>query len=173
MTEPYGHTVICDDIREEINGKITYVGVYQSDLIVNVPFPTSLPMLCFGVFYNSPRELAHEMAGMEIRVYFPGDSEDAPTVKLPGNPDVSPEFATPDRSAPPLSILVGPQQTQAKFLVRTFMPPLKEAGHIRVRALLKSGRIVYLGALEVKSTAPPTTSTALQPPSEQSPPAAS
>jgi hypothetical protein len=176
MSEPYGYTIFCDDIREEVGGKITYVGTYQKDLILNVAFPAVLPQLCFGITYASPRELAREMAGMEIRVYLPGDPEDTPTVKLQADPEVAPDLAAPDQPVPALSILEGPQQTRAAFFVRTIGPVLKTAGHIRVRALLKSGRVVYLGALVVKSNVqatPSATSTVLPPPSEQSPSAPS
>ena len=43
----YVHVVYCDDVRQEVGGKITLVGCYGADLIVESPQgePTLLPKL--------------------------------------------------------------------------------------------------------------------------------
>lgn len=42
-------TIFCDDIRQEMGGKITYVGTYTGSM--QVPkFPTMLPKFCISVF---------------------------------------------------------------------------------------------------------------------------
>ncbi len=41
----YAHATFCDDIRHEMGGKLTLVGVYASDLLVP-KFPCVLPKLC-------------------------------------------------------------------------------------------------------------------------------
>ena len=38
-------TTFCDDIRQEIGGKLSYMGVYSSDLYVG-GFPITLPKFC-------------------------------------------------------------------------------------------------------------------------------
>lgn len=41
----YAHATYCDDIRQELGGKLTLVGVYNSSLVVPA-FPVVLPKLC-------------------------------------------------------------------------------------------------------------------------------
>jgi hypothetical protein len=43
----------CDDIRQEVGGKNSYMGVYNSDLVVP-QFPTTLPKLCAQVTLRFP-----------------------------------------------------------------------------------------------------------------------
>lgn len=39
-------SIFCDDIRQELGGKLSYMGAYMGgDLIIPVPFPTILPRL--------------------------------------------------------------------------------------------------------------------------------
>ncbi|WLG72198.1 DUF6941 family protein [Pseudomonas simiae] len=44
----YAYAVFCDDIRQEINGKITMVGIYTDRLFVS-SVPTVLPKLCLAL----------------------------------------------------------------------------------------------------------------------------
>lgn len=48
MIARHVETLFCDDIRHEINGKISYIGVYSSQLFVP-SFPATLPKLCLSV----------------------------------------------------------------------------------------------------------------------------
>ena len=41
-------TLFCDDIRHELGGKLSYIGVYSSGLFVQ-NFPVTLPKLCLSV----------------------------------------------------------------------------------------------------------------------------
>ncbi|HUV96143.1 MAG TPA: hypothetical protein VMV98_01620 [Acidobacteriaceae bacterium] len=41
----YAHSTFCDDIRHEVGGKLTLVGIYAGDLLVPT-FPCVLPKLC-------------------------------------------------------------------------------------------------------------------------------
>jgi len=45
MTEPYGISHFCDDIREEVGGKFSLMGVYSSDLIFIGSAPGQIPQL--------------------------------------------------------------------------------------------------------------------------------
>lgn len=46
------HHIVCDDIRLEIGGKASLMGVYQSDILVPaVPF--LFPKLCFRVIFSN------------------------------------------------------------------------------------------------------------------------
>jgi hypothetical protein len=52
----YLHTLYCDDVRMEVGGKMTFVGVYQSDLIVQHNGPVMLPKLCVVATAQTPKE---------------------------------------------------------------------------------------------------------------------
>lgn len=58
--EPYGVTIFCDDIRTEVGGKNTYVGVYQRDLNAVSELPFVLPSLCAAVRVVYPTKLQFE-----------------------------------------------------------------------------------------------------------------
>lgn len=48
MIARHVETLFCDDIRHEINGKLSYIGVYSGTLFVPV-FPVTLPKLCISI----------------------------------------------------------------------------------------------------------------------------
>ncbi|KAB2843437.1 MAG: hypothetical protein F9K47_06940 [Burkholderiales bacterium] len=49
----YLQTVFCDDIRHEVAGKLSYIGVYGPQLFVP-SFPITLPKLCLTVRVVTP-----------------------------------------------------------------------------------------------------------------------
>lgn len=71
-SKPFGYTLFCDDIREEVNGKRTLVGMYNSAMIINDAFPVALPRLAL---YISFIEEVGAMGPVEIKLYLPGDEE--------------------------------------------------------------------------------------------------
>ena len=46
--KPHVETIFCDDIRDEVSGKVTYVGTYMSHLYAK-NFPLSLPKFCIAI----------------------------------------------------------------------------------------------------------------------------
>ena len=48
MTERHVETLFCDDIRQEVAGKVSFIGVYSSNLLVQ-DFPVVLPKLCLAI----------------------------------------------------------------------------------------------------------------------------
>jgi hypothetical protein len=40
-------TLFCDDIREELNGKVSLIGLYARDIIIHKDLPIKLSKLCF------------------------------------------------------------------------------------------------------------------------------
>lgn len=45
MLEPYGYTVFCDDIRQEVAGKLSFIGAYNGSLHILGGQAASLPKL--------------------------------------------------------------------------------------------------------------------------------
>jgi hypothetical protein len=43
MKEPYGVTIFCDDVRDELFNKKTLIGVYTGELLIGGEFPALLP----------------------------------------------------------------------------------------------------------------------------------
>jgi hypothetical protein len=50
-SSPFGYTTFCDDIRQEVAGKSTLVGVYGPEMTVFGTLPTNLPKLALSVNY--------------------------------------------------------------------------------------------------------------------------
>src|SRR5450759_1276936 len=97
----WGFSLFCDDIRHELGGKTTIVGIYQIDMIYppEVVFPLVIPK--FGIFvkyYETPGALKNDL---NLRVYFPGLEKDKPVVDIPIlratlNPDAAPQYPLED-----------------------------------------------------------------------------
>lgn len=137
----FAHTIFCDDIREEIGGKATYVGVYRSGrLFVHTGFPVALPKFGFAVTYGQKRNSFVQPKA--LRVFLPGDKDDEPSIEA--------EFPLMDENAT-LSKL--PEGADATFIVGMahllFAPLLiKQPGKIQVRAV-RGDEMIRLGSLEV------------------------
>ncbi len=53
MISRHVETLFCDDIRHEVNGKVSFIGVYSGRLFVPA-FPITLPKLCLSVKIVTP-----------------------------------------------------------------------------------------------------------------------
>lgn len=60
MSEPYGHTIFCDDIRQEVGGKLSFMGAYNGDLHIVTGEAFNLPKLAAGMTVVIPE-------GIEIK----------------------------------------------------------------------------------------------------------
>ena len=47
------HTTFCDDIRHEVGGKFSYIGIYSDKMLVS-PVPSVLPKLCLAMSVITP-----------------------------------------------------------------------------------------------------------------------
>jgi hypothetical protein len=141
MKDPYGTTVFCDDIRDEINGKKAYIGVYPNEMIVKEGFPILLPTFGFAVTYLEPLDFPVEL--VQIKVFAPGEKgEDEIIVDA----DI-----TADRPERPSGADSDPlAQFRAHFMSFRISPLLIfSAGHLRVRAFLRDKEI-KLGSLKIR-----------------------
>ncbi len=66
VSKPYGVTIFCDDIREELGGKFTYVGVYSNELQIVSKAPVILPKLCVSVRLLIPDDINVSSIKMNI-----------------------------------------------------------------------------------------------------------
>ncbi len=58
-------TVFCDDIRHEVGGKFSYIGVYSGQMFVPA-FPITLPKLCLSMSVITPADAPIRKLAMRI-----------------------------------------------------------------------------------------------------------
>ena len=63
------YSLVCDDVREEVGKKLTFVGVYQEEIILSI-CPAVLPKLAFVVFIEHFHKL---LPAGYVKVHLPGD----------------------------------------------------------------------------------------------------
>lgn len=136
---PYGHTIFCDDVRQEIGGKTSLMGIYKGTLVVQGPAPVTLPRLCLhSTFIERPDESNEPI---ELQITMPGDAENTPSIRIeiPANfRDQIPK--DPELDDPRLSLEF--QSTISQLVI-------KQDGYITIRA--RRGRSVFrIGRLRVK-----------------------
>ncbi len=159
VPDVFGSTVFCDDIRQEVTGKLFYIGVYHGAMLVNAKFPLTLPRFCFSISLSQKATIATPL--IAIKIFVPGDADDSPSIE--GQMDENTEGAF-QKGADMNAELFGVPKSE-RLITTTFSNMvfdnfvLKEAGSIRVRADI-DGKRYRLGSLRV-SQAPqtPTAST--------------
>lgn len=144
--EPYGHTIFCDDIRQEVGNKASYMGIYRNNIRISDNLPILLPKFCMAIHFCYPGGIPP--APIEIRVFVPGDADDKPTFSgfVPDDEFHKAQFAddVPAEDQHFLSV---------NFLVLSpFM--LKDTGRIKVRAYV-DGEETRLGTLAVEQVKKP------------------
>ena len=141
--EAYGITVFCDDIRHEINGKMTLVGCYSSELNFSGPAPGVLPTFSALVSLRFPHGVNFEtlilnvakIEGGESSEIFSAETKIAPEAFLDESGN---EAENIDDKV--LSIVVPIQWTPLVFSGPAFL---------RVRAKLDTGQEVRAGSLKI------------------------
>lgn len=141
-----GYTTFCDDIRQEVNGKLILIGVYGADMLVP-GFPAVLPRLCILTFFRHYPDEPHDT--LKVKVFGPGAGEPVLTEL-----DVDLAAAVSAIGKPVDSLRADfPEETDPFFQMRLNIEVvpllLQEPGYIRVRAFQKDTGF-KLGSLEVK-----------------------
>jgi hypothetical protein len=137
-----GWTLFCDDIRFEIDGKITVVGSYPaSAIVINGDFPASIGKI--GLLIRYTEDIGAFTSDPQLEVYFPGISE--PVVKVELKMEASRKSAA-EKKVPDGADL----EVSAGGVFPIVVSPalFQEAGWIKVR-LKVDGHSIKLGACEV------------------------
>jgi hypothetical protein len=141
----FGHTIFCDDIRNEVDGKVTFVGVYSGTMIFGTPFPVQLPKFGIAVTLILAPD---EDANYSFHVYLPGDEEGFPSIKFDS------AFGAEEKNLP-LPELIGDDPRLAVKLSGVFAPlVISGEGFIEVRAI-NGEEYLRVGRLKVNSTDKP------------------
>jgi hypothetical protein len=142
IPEKYGYTVFCDDIRNEVDGKTTHIGIYNGTMIFAAPFPVQIPK--FGISITLAL-LPEDNADYSFQVYLPGDEEGVPSIAF----DAPGEAARKDT---PIPEMVGDDPRFALKVSGVFSPLLlTKEGFIEVRAV-KGDEYLRVGRLRVISS---------------------
>jgi hypothetical protein len=160
----HGYTIFCDDIREEVGGKHSLMGAYGGLMIINVPFPVTLPTFAFAVTVLQRRKIFNP--SVAIWVFLPGDSGDEPSIQgefgevaqgtIASATSAATEALHPDARAP----------YEDQYIILStnmkFSPLImKQPGVVKVRAII-GDNMYRIGAMSVS---PPPDANASQPPS--------
>ncbi len=145
MAEPFGFSIFCDDIRLEQGGKISLMGIYQSEMIFHdVSFPVSFPKFAILVMYYEPSDL--EPVDLSVHVYFPGDEPGSPTI----NSSINRKELTPKIAA--RTDLEPDMQSVFNARIPIVIQPLlvKQEGFIKVR-IIRAGKTLNFGSLKMRA----------------------
>jgi hypothetical protein len=140
---PYGYTIFCDDLRQEANGKLIYIGAYAAEMIIFGAPPMLLPTFVAAITY---RERPGESdVPVKIKMFMPGSDDAAAELDLPVAVMRSTQF-------PPET--EGEDRIYSAFVSIRASPLLvRQGGLIKIRAYRGDDEI-RLGALAVKFQAP-------------------
>lgn len=140
-----GTTIFCDDIREEVSGKSTLVGVYKGVMILHdKELPASLPKLCFYIIYPEPIDATYEK--LQLKIFAPSEEEPACIA------DVLMDQARKALPPPPEDFGADPHFNQLSIAISLTPFKISAFGRIKVRAY-RDGEEVKLGSLLVEPLA--------------------
>jgi hypothetical protein len=94
MRKPYGTVIYCDDIRQEVGGKTSYMGIYAADMIIDAAAPFTLPKLCIAAHVLIPAR--YDFSQLRIVVKQNTDSNETIIVEASGEIEKSVQSALPD-----------------------------------------------------------------------------
>ena len=139
---PYGMTIFCDDIREEVGGKQSLIGCYNNEMNFSVAAPATLPMLCGAVNILIPIGFLFERLDLVI------NKEDGPETTLL----MKVSFESSDMPVP-IDVEVGDLKDEPRYIGLSFpwkMQPFHVGGPclVRVRGYFDSTE-VRLGSLKI------------------------
>jgi hypothetical protein len=139
----YGNTVFCDDIRQEMGRKYSFIGVYTEKMLIHGDFPCLLPR--FAMFATCIQQHRSMRAIDKFVVFLPGQEEDVPpAVELPYPQDVmQTNLDLARKSDMPFGAIT--------VLAHIVLSPLILAvpGRIRVRAV-RGDEMIRCGTLPVE-----------------------
>jgi hypothetical protein len=76
----FGYTIFCDDVRNEIGGKHSFIGAYTGGvMIVHAGFPVTLPIFAMAVTILQRRGVM--IPNLSLRIFMPGDPDDQASIQ--------------------------------------------------------------------------------------------
>lgn len=112
---PYAHTLFCDDVRHEVNGKVSFIGVFAGPLkLLEAPDgQPNLPLFQMVMHYFEPLEYTDKAVTFEVKVSCDPEFEIVGTLLDEGS---RPKVPVPTMGKPPFYLT-------SNFIVP--IPPLR------------------------------------------------
>jgi hypothetical protein len=149
----YGYTIFCDDIRQEADGKLIFIGAYPGVMIVHVPFPATLPTFAMGVTLLQRRRIF--VPRLSLRIFLPGDADEAPSIQGEMG-EVVEESVAAETSAQVNALhpdtQVSEEDSYVTMLANLKFAPLviKQPGVLKIRAVI-GDNMICLGAKRIST----------------------
>ena len=134
--DAFGTTLFCDDIRFEMDGKISLIGSYGGDMVVRGAFPVVLPKFAASVLFVQRTDVFSK--ALEVKIFLPGDAGDKPSVAS-NIAEVDLPMPTPDADGDFVTI-------RANMIVSPVA--INQPGYIKVR-VTRDGVDYAAGSLRV------------------------
>lgn len=145
MDKPYGTSVFCDSIHQEVNGKFIYVGVYNDAMIFEGEPPATLNQLSVIAELNIPKDF--KFSSVEMVICLVGDSSEKQKIlfnqNYPAPEDIPVGFIHPDGIV------------KIRILSHLNNMQIDTNGHLSVRSYLDDTE-VKMGALRIEFKRPET-----------------
>ena len=74
----WGSTIFCDDIRQEVAGKYSLMGIYENEMLFQTEPPWVLQKMCLLIKYTETHGGFDE--DLRMTVTLPGDQKDKPSL---------------------------------------------------------------------------------------------
>jgi hypothetical protein len=133
----FGSTIFCDDIRFEMDGKVSYIGAYTGVMFVRDGFPIILPK--FGLGIQFVQKVAVFKPNLLFKVFLPGDADDSPSIVY----DLTPANQLEPRAEGQFLVV------RANFVLSPL--EIKQPGHLQVR-VERDGILYRCGALRIEQS---------------------
>src|SRR5271166_4680676 len=166
----WGFTLFADDLRHEIGGKVSLIGIYPAELIQPMEFPITIPKLAMLIKYY---EVKGALKGdLNMKIFLPGDPEGMATLSWTISEATKGTAQTPYEPASDGDIVFN-------LTMPIIVSPLtiKEEGFVRVRVqsgdtTTRLGRLMIRKVRDTDNLHVIPSTIASAPLSSQSPPAA-
>lgn len=152
-----GHSIFCDDIRQEVQGTVSYIGVYGPEMNIATPFPAALPKFGITTFIRIQASDTDDIEASKllINAYFPGEKEDTPRYSIPIDAETVQQGLQKMREL--ASVPSDEQDTERslQLAIPVLMANvvISQPGLIRIRGIMGVRRF-RLGALRVNAAPP-------------------
>ena len=146
--DAFGNTTFCDDIRMEVNGKLTLVGCYSTELYATSNFPIIIPKLCLAINYWQRKGLL--ILPVVFWVFLPGDSEEKASIEFGTTEQLTPEMLEQRLDRPIEPGIEPPEYSVFSAQVALANLAVAQPGSIKVRDR-RGEQLVRLGSLRIRS----------------------
>jgi hypothetical protein len=148
MNKPpaWGFSIFCDDMRQELFGKYSLLGIYHADIVIPEGLPALLPKFVIVVrYFETPGEMSTDL-NININVPWKEGSIATQSIKredMVWSPNRDFQYGSDD-SEPVFTLLM-------PFVFSPFV--IEEPGRIRVRGTL-GNEVIKLGSLYIRKVIP-------------------